>query len=165
MGRIGSLITATLTGVLGSDRGLPLAVAELAEAEKIELPSIPQSQIVAGNVTIEVADRSPTVRYPHICVYCDKIENKLTEKFRKFSGKASVVIEVRVSQDRTEGIEQQLQLYTEAISRVLENTRGEWTPGVYFSGAYEVSFGSVRQGGKNFLQAAKVAIELDVNQD
>jgi hypothetical protein len=165
MGRIGSLTTATLAALLGSDRGLPLAVAELSEAEKIELPVIPRSQILTGNVTLEVADRTPNVRYPQICVYCDKVTNRLTEKFRRFSGKASMVMEVRVSQDRFEGMEQQLQLYTEAIARVLEDTRGEWTPGIYYSGAYEVSFGSLRQGGKNFLQTAKMTIELDVNQD
>ena len=53
----------------------------------------------------------------------------LTEKFRTFSGKVRTVAEVRVSQDRIEGIEEQLRLYVDAVTQVLDANRGSWGQG------------------------------------
>jgi hypothetical protein len=151
--------------LLRADTGLHTTLVEVAVAESITLPAIPNSQIVTANVGLDLADRAPAQRYPQVYVYCEKVTNRLTEKFRRFSGEASLIIDIRVSQDRVDGIEQMLQFYIDAITRVLENNRGEWNEGLFYSGAYEVTFGGVRQGGKNFIQSAKVSIDLDVSQD
>lgn len=164
MARVASVTTTALAGLLRSDVGVPAAVAALAAVEPIELAAVTPAQIVPANLTVEIADRSHGARYPQLWVYCEKVTNDLREKFQKFSGKASMVVEVRVSQDRTEGLEQRLQLYVDAVTNVLEENRGEWAGGVYYSGSYEVSFGGVRQGGKNVIQIAKIGFQLDIRR-
>ena len=65
-------------------------------------------------------------------VYSNRVRNLLTEKFRNFSGKVQTVAEVRVSQDRIEGIEDQLRLYVDAVTQVLDaESRGLGTRDVF----------------------------------
>ena len=55
--------------------------------------------IVALNASVEISEKTGYVQYPALLVYCDKVSNTLKEKFRQFSGKAHMVVEVRHSQD------------------------------------------------------------------
>src|SRR5579871_2852209 len=105
MAWVGSTVTSKVFGLLTAPPGLNSTLATLAEAESLSLPPIAQAQFLAQNVSIELAERSKEIKYPAVHVYCEKIVNQLTEKFRNFSGKAVMVIEVRVSQDRLEGLE------------------------------------------------------------
>jgi hypothetical protein len=34
---------------------------------------------------------------------------------------------------------------------------------MFYAGGYDVEFGPVKRGGKNFLQSAKVSFEVDVS--
>ena len=122
-----------------------------------------QSQILAQNVPVELAERSTDVQYPVVNVYCEKIVNQLKEKFRNFSGKAIMTIEVRVSQDRLDGVQEQLQLYVDAATQVLDQNRGDWGEGMYYAGCYEATLGPVKHGGQNFLQTGKVIFEVGVS--
>ena len=79
------------------------------------------------------------ITYPTIHVYCGKAVNQLREKFRTFSGEAHMTIELRVSQDRLEGLETMLQVYADAVTRVLEESRGDWGDGVFYGGGYEIA--------------------------
>jgi len=97
-------------------------------------------------------------------VYADRIRNLLIEKFRAFSGKVRIVTEVRVSQDRLEGLEDQLRLYVDAVTQVLDANRGTWGQGAFYTGGYEVNFDPVQHGGQNFLQIAKVSLEVDFSE-
>ena len=45
-----------------------------------------------------------------------------------------MAIEVRVSQDRLEGIEEQLQMYVDAVTQVLDQNRGDWGEGMFYAG-------------------------------
>jgi hypothetical protein len=74
-----------------------------------------------------------------------------------------MVIEARVSQDRLDQIETNLQAYMDAITQVLDNSRGDLGAGIFFAGKYEVTFGGVKHGGRNFLQIAKVAFALEIS--
>jgi hypothetical protein len=87
----------------------------------------------------------------------------LIEKFRKFSGKIRTVAEVRVSQDRIEGLEDQVRLYADAVTQILDTNRGSWGQGLFFTGGYEVRFEPIQHGGRNFLQLAKVIFEVDLS--
>lgn len=87
----------------------------------------------------------------------------MTEKFRTFSGKVRTVAEVRVSQDRIEGLEIMLRLYVDAVTQVLDSNRGSWGQGAFYTGGYEVAFDPVKHGGKNFLQVAKITFEVDLS--
>jgi hypothetical protein len=149
-------LTATPTGVNA-------AVAQLATDSGVALAPVPPDHIVAQNVPFDLAERSQVVKYPVVHVYADRVRNMLTEKFRTFSGKVRTVVEVRISQDRLEGIEDQLRLYVDAVTQVLDANRGSWGQGLFFAGGYEVAYEAVRHGGKNFLQIAKVTFEVDLS--
>ncbi|MGP0076024.1 MAG: hypothetical protein ACLPWF_29245 [Bryobacteraceae bacterium] len=155
--------TQKVMGVLAGDDGLAAAVEALVQQQGIMLPGIAQQQIIAQNVAADISEQSTTSKYPLIYVYCTKVVNELREKFRMFSGDAQMVVEARVSQDRLDQIETNLQAYMDAITQVLDNSRGDWGDGVFFDGGYEVTFGGVKHGGRNFLQIAKVSFVLEIS--
>jgi len=64
-----------------------------------------------------------------------------------------------------ERLERKLQLYVDAVTAVLERNRGDWGQGMSYAGGYEIQFGAVKSGGKNYIQAAKLALEVDVSQN
>ncbi|HEV8147027.1 MAG TPA: hypothetical protein VGP79_11625 [Bryobacteraceae bacterium] len=164
MARTGSVAVRRLIEFLSDpDTGLEQVVAGLAIETGVELKPLSPEQIMAQNVAADLAERATAVKYPVVLVYTDRARNLLTEKFRTFSGKVRTVAEIRVSQDRLEGVETQTRLYVDAITQVLDTNRGSWGEGAYFTGGYEVIFDPVKHGGKNFLQAARVSFEVDVS--
>lgn len=152
-----------VVGILAAGSGLAAALEALNVQQGVNLPRITTQQIVAQNVTPEVSDLSTVDNYPLVYVYCTKVVNQLREKFRAFSGEAQMVVEARVSQDRLDLIETNLQAYVDAITQVLDNSRGDWGDGIFFDGGYAVTFGGVKHGGRNFLQIAKVAFVLEIS--
>jgi hypothetical protein len=163
MAWVGSTVTAQVLTLLSAPQGLNACVATLAQAENTTLALVEQPQLLAQNVSIELAERSTDVQYPAVSVYCEKIVNQLKEKFRNFSGKANMTIEVRVSQDQLAGVEDQLQSYVDAVTQVLDQNRGDWGEGMYFAGCYEAVLGPVKHGGQNFIQVGKVSFEVGVS--
>jgi|SRR5580658_5652714 hypothetical protein len=163
MAWVGSTVTAQVVTLLSAPEGLNACLSTLAEAENATLPALGQNQILPQNVSIELAERSTEVQYPTVSVYCEKIVNQLKEKFRNFSGKAIMAIEIRVSQDRLGGIEDQLQSYVDAVTQVLDQNRGDWGEGMYYAGCYEAGLGPVKHGGQNFIQVGKVTFDVGVS--
>ncbi len=164
MAWVGSTVTEQVVTLLNAPQGLNACVSTLAEAVNLTFTQLGQNQILAQNVSIELAERSVDVQYPAVNVYCEKIVNQLKEKFRNFSGKAVMAIEVRVSQDRLGGIENQLQVYVDGVTQVLDQSRGDWGEGMYFAGCYEAALGPVKHGGQNFIQVGKVTFEVGVSE-
>jgi hypothetical protein len=164
MAKAGSIATRkTVEFLTAPDTGLGPAVGQIATESGVELAVISPAQVANQNISFELHERAQAVKYPAVYVYTDRIRNLLTEKFRKFSGKVRTVAEVRVSQDRVEGLEEQLRLYVEAVTQVLDANRGSWGEGAFFTGGYEVSIDPMRHGGRNFLQIAKVEFEVDLS--
>jgi hypothetical protein len=163
MAWVGSTVTAQVVTLLNAPQGLNANISTLAQAENATLPPLGQAQILAQNVSVELAERSMDVQYPAVNVYCEKIVNQLKEKFRNFSGKAVMSIEVRVSQDRLAGIESQLQSYVDAATQVLDQNRGDWGEGMYYAGCYEASLGPVKHGGQNFIQIGRISFDVGVS--
>lgn len=158
--------TQKVLGVLNAGSGgLPAAVEALVLQQGLSLSAISAQQIIAQNITPDISEQSTANNYPLVYVYCSKVVNELREKFRTFSGEAQMVVEVRVSRDRLDQIESTLQAYADAITQVLDNSRGDWGDGVSFAGEYEVTFGGVKHGGSNFLQIAKVSFVLEISAD
>jgi hypothetical protein len=118
---------------------------------------------VALNANVEIGEKTGHAQYPALLVYCDKISNLLKEKFRQFSGKAHLVVEVRYSQDRLDALETNTQACADAVCALLDDSRGDWGNGAFYSGGYDVSYEPVGRGGKNFLQRAKVGFEIQVS--
>ena len=163
MAWVGSTVTAQVVTLLNAPQGLNACVSTLAQAESVTLQPVAQNQILAQNVPVELAERSTAVQYPAVNVYCEKIVNQLKEKFRNFSGKAVMSIEVRVSQNKLEGIESQLQSYVDAVTQVLDQNRGDWGEGMFYAGCYEAALGPVKHGGQNFIQIGKVTFDVGVS--
>ena len=122
--------------------------------------SLSEVQIRRQNVPADLSERSEVVRYPALLVYCEKIVNSLEEKFRTFSGAVHMTIEVRESGDRLERLEERLEATADAVTQMLSASRGDWGDGMFYSGGYQVAFGAAKQGGRNFLQIAKVTFEI-----
>jgi hypothetical protein len=146
-----------------ADTGLGPVVANLAIEAGVDLAAIPPEHVIPQNAPIALAERSQAVKYPVVHVYSDRVQNLLTEKFRTFSGKIRTVAEVRVSKDRIEGLEEQVRLYVDAVTQILDGNRGSWGQGMFFTGGYEVKFDPIQHGGRNFLQLAKVIFEVDLS--
>ena len=120
--------------------------------------------ITALNASVEMSEKTGHAHYPAALVYCDKLSNTLKEKFREFSGKAHVVIELRHSQDHLNGIERNLEVYVDAVCALLDDSRGDLGSGAFYSGGYDVTYDAVARGGKNFLQRAKVGFDVEVSK-
>lgn len=165
MAQTGSSSTRELARILQGETGIGFSIGQISERENFALPAIEDSQIVTRNVAADLAEKTASVKYPLLHVYCDKVVNSLKEKFRTFSGTANMNVEIRVSHDHIEELETRLQLYVDAVTEVLDRNRGEWNRGMYYSGGYAVQFGAVKKGGKHFLQIAKVQFELNISSE
>lgn len=163
MAQVESKSTGKILSLLQEPAGLPYFVTSIADREGMRLPAIEPRQVIPQNITPEAVERSAGATYPAIYVYCEKLANSLREKFRTFSGTARMAVEVRVSQDRLEGLERKLSLYVEAVTDVLDARRGDWGQGLFYTGGYEVAFGPTKHGGKNFIQTAKVGFDVQVS--
>lgn len=164
MAQTGSIVAQSVVGFLTETAsGLGPVLANLATNAGIDLPAIPSQNVIPQNVPVALMEKSSAVKYPVVHVYSDRAQNLLTEKFRTFSGKVRTVAEVRMSQDRIEGLEDQTRLYVDAVTQVLDANRGSWGQGMFYTGGYEVKFDPVQYGGRNFLQIAKVTFEVDLS--
>ncbi len=128
------------------------------------LAPIPPAHIINQNVPVALAERAQggevsggvRVRGPG----AEPADGEIPDIFGKSAdggGSAGVA-----GPDR--GIEDQLRLYVDAVTQVLDANRGSWGQGVFFTGGYEVNFDPVQHGGQNFLQIAKVTLEVDLSE-
>jgi len=163
MPAIGAAATQAVVEMLAGATGLPFTVPNLSQQDNVTLPPIGPGQIASENVAFEMVEKTAGVTYPAVYVYCEKISNVLREKFRTFSGTASMAVEVRVSYDLLDRLGRSLHLYAAAVTEVLDSQRGDWGNGMFFTGGYQVTFGPVKRGGSNFLQTAKISFDVDVS--
>jgi hypothetical protein len=159
---VGSVTTRALVDLLTAESGVTSRVVERLRASNQPVAELVEPRVVEGYVAAELFDRSQGGKYPQIVVYCERVRNTMTEKFNRFSGTVEMVVEVRHSQDRIEGLEQRTQMFSEAVAEVLENARGAWGEGIYYTGEYEIKFEQVKHGGRNFLQVARVKAPVEV---
>lgn len=162
--RIGSAVTAKTISQMTGSKGVNSALAALTQGEPAAALPLEGAQIRAHNAAAELAERAANVAYPTVNIYCEKIVNSLTEKFRRFSGTVRMAVEIRHSQDRLQGLQDRLELYADAATQALDAARGDWGDGMFYAGGYEVSFGAAKNGGKNFIQPAKITFEIGVSR-
>jgi hypothetical protein len=159
-GAVTSIVVSMLTSATS---GVSARIAAMDEADS-SLQAVGIRKVVALNASVEIGEKTGFVQYPALVVYCDKLSNALKEKFRQFSGKAHVVVEVRLSQDELPGLEAKTELYVDAVCALLDDSRGDWGAGLFYAGGYDVSYDAVVRGGKNFLQRAKIGIDVEVSK-
>jgi len=161
MASIGGKAVSRGVELMKSPTGLKSSIREAALNAQIRLSEIAPEQMYTQNVAFEVTERTSGSKYPAVHVYCERVSNEMREKFRTFSGRMRMVVEVRVSQDRIEGLESQLHGYADAVTRVLDNSRGDWGNGMFYAGGYEIKFGPIKRGGKNHIQTARVEFDVE----
>lgn len=165
MPQIVSLVTRKAAEVFRAPGGIPLAVEQIADAEDLSPDQFPVPKIAEQNIATDTLEKKIGAQYPSLHVFCERLDNRLTEKFRTFSGIARMVAEVRVSQDHIDNIENLTRLYVDAVTQVLGFNRGDWSGGMFYGGGYEVIFAAVKHGGKNYLQSARVNFVVNVSVD
>lgn len=141
-----------------------IAVNELTRLLQAD-GGLPSDEIAVGCASADLLEKATAFRYPSFQVYCERVINKLNEKFRTFSGTAELVVEVRVTHEHIEELPNQLNGYVQAVTDVLDRNRGTWMPGVFHAGTYEIIFQPAKRGGKNFIQSARVRVEAHVSLD
>jgi len=163
MAQVANQSVSRLADLLGGPAGLASSVAAISMREQVWLAGLQPERILRQQIAADLAERTAGAQYPLFYVYCEKVSNQLREKFRTFSGKARLSVDVRASHERLEELGRITELYAEAVTDVLDTHRGDWGGGVFYGGGYEVTFGPVKQGGKGFVQAAKVGFEVEVS--
>lgn len=156
---------STLVSLLRGSNGVGAVIADARFEDNRFLPEIADSQMWTSHLHGDLSEEGRGFQYPALFVYCDKVTNLLREKFRKFSGKVRLNVEIRASQNRFEGLDETMAAYVDAVTEVLQRNQGDWGRGMSYSGAYEVTLEAIKRGGKGFVQTAKVILEVDVSQD
>src|SRR5665213_317135 len=164
MAGLGGTLTSIVVSMLTSTTdGVNVRIGAMEQADStLQAPGV--RTIVALNASVEISEKSGSAQYPALLVYCDKLSNALKEKFRQFSGKAHIVVEIRYSQDRLDSLEANTQTCVDAVCALLDDSRGDWGGGAFYTGGYDVGYEPVARGGKNFLQLAKVGFEIQVSK-
>ena len=165
MAQAGSVTANYVAAMLRDPGGVPFSVLEMAQQQRVDASIFGTLEILARNASVELSERAQSLKYPVVYVYCDRVVNKLREKFRTFSGTADLVAEVRVTHDRIEQLEDALHVCVDAVTDVLDRNRGQWTPNMFYAGGYEVHFGGIKSGGRNFIQSAKVKFQVNFSAD
>lgn len=147
-----------MTGTIGGT-----ATAKVVEKLAALNGAASDASIRTQNVAVDLAERSGAIRYPAVQVYCEKIVNSMVEKFRTFSGRVEMAVELRNSSDRLDGLQDSVEEAAGVIMQMLDANRGDWGDGMFYSGGYQVSFAAAKHGGKNFVQMAKVTFEIGVS--
>jgi hypothetical protein len=163
MAQTANMATTLLASLLRGDDGINAAAGSLQLDRAV--PLIADHSIVEMQAAPDITEKSGSVKYPAIHVYCDRIANTLAEKFRRFSGTADLNIEIRVSHDRMEELQDQLRTYVAAVTNILEGNRGAWDSQTWYPGRYDVKFNPVRHGGRNYLQTASVQLQVHIQSE
>ena len=163
MTQAGTVAAAGLFDKLTGTAGLRDKLSGLAEDSVFELPVVELEQIQMRNIAADLHERSTALKYPLVLVYPERIKNEQKEKFKRFSGTVSLVVEIRLTQDQVEDLEAKTSAYVDSVTAVLEAAKGNWDNCSYFSGSYEVVFEPVKRGGTGFAQRARVLLPVHVS--
>lgn len=164
MAQLATIAVKTLENLLRAPTGLANGIAAVSIHNGNNLAPLQESQIMAQNIAPDLAERSTGINYPTYVLYCEKLNNTLREKFRRFSGTATLCVEVRVTHDRLEHLASSIQLYVDALTETLDANRGDWGDGQFYTGGYQISFSAVKPGGKHYLQVAKATFDIQISK-
>ncbi|MFZ5926839.1 MAG: hypothetical protein ACOYX1_05270 [Acidobacteriota bacterium] len=151
--------------ILEGENGVRASLEELRkEYELVQEHSWP-AEVKVLKAAAEHAEKAWGSQYPAMILFCEKIRSRPTERLRRFSGEVEVGLEVRVSQDRLEGITDRLHYYSDAVRDALERSSGCIGPGLYLSAEMAVQIDGVKKGGSHFLQTSHVTCTVIVNRE
>jgi hypothetical protein len=120
-----------------------------------------ERNVLLHNIAPDVADQNRGTVYPAAYLYAARMENLPRQKFAGFSGPIRLAADLRCTGERYDGLEREITSHVEAVTAALASSTGSWGEGLVYSGAYAVKFEPVKLGGRNFLQSAKIEIEIE----
>lgn len=144
---------------LASD-GINARVRDINFRDMVALHEFGAEEVMVRNASAELTDASEPNRYPSVFLFCERMENRLERKFTAFSGTVLLTAEIRVSGESLPGLDGILARYVEAFTDVLAAHHGQWSDNLVYDGNYEARFGQLRLGGVNYLQEARVSLEV-----
>lgn len=147
--------------LLNPDTGVNMRMSAIEARDGVIMTRIPTDQIVEMNLSAAFVDENLDSDYPAIYLFGDEAVNENQERFAWFSGSISLGLEVRISADRPDSMESSLHRYVEAVLDVLQDSQGEWSAGLIYSGRYSIRYSPITLGGDNFLQIAQLSLVLE----
>ena len=147
-----------------SPDGAKSKLVEIGARDMVHLPPLTQENVLRQHIAAKLADENAAVTYPGVYIYCDRMENKLAAKFRRFSGSVFIVADVRVTNERFEDLGEELSRYVEVVRSVLADHQGKWTDELAFGGGFRVKHLKIELGGRNFIQSAEIEVELQAHE-
>lgn len=156
MATAGVLAEDLLAGLLSERRGLQASLTAIAEREGL-VELLDSEPLIVRRAGGGISDLQ---RYPAVWIYCKRMKNTARAKFARFSGSVTLVAEVATAHAKAELAERLLHFYIEALTDVLERSRGDWGSGITYAGGYEVEFSGTKLFGKHYVRSARVEIEV-----
>jgi len=165
MANVGTIATSTVFDFLVTPAGLSENLAAVTELCGHHAASDPARSRFLRRTWRSCWWSGARVKYPTHAALLRKISNELREKFRTFSGKARLALEVRGVAGSTFGAGKAARDLCGHVTRFSTRTRGDWGNGMFYTGGYEAVFGEMKHGGRNFIQTAKITFEVAVSID
>lgn len=162
MSRVASIAIQKAVDIFTAEESLAPVLERIAKEDGQAAPTLEREQVIASAASAELMEKHGRVRYPYLQVHCERVTNGMQEKFRRFSGTVRIGVEARCSSERLALAEREARWIADALAEVLDLNRGDWGDGFYYAGGYEITFGTTRTGGRNFVQTAKVTFEVSV---
>ena len=110
------LATNKLIAVLTANDALSNAVKASAAAAGLEVAPLPFAQIIGTFLGPDLGDLDLQLTYPRVCIYTNEVVNNQREKFRSFSGVASLAADVWSSASLEQQTEMALHFYVDGIA-------------------------------------------------
>ncbi len=124
-------------------------------------PPFEARAVLVHNIAPDLADQNRGTVYPAVYLYALRMENLPRRKFAGFSGPIKLVADLRCTGERFEGLERDLTTSVETLTTALVASKGSWGEGLIYSGACAVKFEPVKLGGRNFIQSAKIELDIE----
>jgi hypothetical protein len=154
-----------LVDLLTAGAAIEAGVNSLAAENGIAVPVIPASQVYVSSAPAGLADLQQELGYPRVSVYSSRLKNSQIEKFRSISGSVTVTAEIAATGDLLTDVDLWIHFYVEVITTILQQNRGDWGDGLFYSGVYDVELQAPKPGGSGFLQLAHVNFEVGVSRN
>jgi len=137
------------------------AIGEIAARDRSYWKPFDERSVLIHNIAPDLADQNRSTVYPAAYLYTARMENVLRRKFAGFAGPIRIVADLRCTGERYDLLEREVTTYVEAVATALARNTGSWGEGLVYNGAYNVKFEPVRLGGRNFIQTAKIELEIE----
>ncbi len=146
--------------------GLNTQLPLIESRDGVTLPAVPDTGWFSANLSLEAIEENLDAPiYPHVLIYLRRSENTEIERFRYFSGRHEVAVEIRVSVEgfpQATDLEDMLDRYVEAALNVLQSTARNWgAQTVQYGGKHAVTYSPVGPGGLNLIQSAILTVTLE----